>query len=345
MKQWLILSTTSVCFLAGCVNTPDNQLSTPESPAAIVQPRQYELEDVNCLAMPVTADKQKFSVVLPFNEQYIKMPTGNSPFVAYQIPPGHFKVTIDSFVVQSSNSAELFYPEVALLNNNKEIIRTIGGHEVHYIKPGFVKPEGVSVSVDTTASGASCLLVYTTDKQRSVKTLLMNEAKEYAKVHGVVPAPFPDTYANHGDKGQLIISIKGQPAALAPVVITAGMAALPESDTFSEAMKKHYLDGVKKALVNGDLDRAIELRSELKELSKATQGYFSSQYGKAADKVIMPRPPMKEEGFLGRALYHYQSEVGRNLQSGQASSALKQLDYIKQWQDIIDMSFNPRLKR
>ena len=308
-------------------------------------PYQVDLKEVNCLAMPVTVEKQKFSVVLPFNNQYINMPTGNTPFVAYQIPTGNFKVTIDSFIIQSASSSELFYPEVALLNDNGEVIKTIGGNQVHYTNPGFVKPEGLSLSVDTTALNVSCLLVYTADVQRSRKTLLMNEAKEYAKVHGVVPAPFPDTHASHGDKGQLIISIKGQPAALAPVFVTAGIAALPESDTFNQSMQEYYLDGVNKALSDGDLDRAIELRTELKELSKAAQGYFSSQYRKAADKVMMPTVPLEEEGFSGKALYHYQSVIGRNLQSGQASSALKQLDYIKQWQDIVDLSFNAHLNK
>ena len=341
MKTLLILVVTGSAFLTGCAS-----VSEPEAQRAVqvAQSEKIEvpLEQVNCLAMPVSGDKQDFSVNLPFNNQYLALPSGETPFVAYQLPQGNVTVTIDSLVQPASGkqSAQVLAPAAALLNSDNQIIKTLDTQNVEYVKPGFLTSESLSLKVNTANSDASCLLVYTTDQQRSSRTKLMNEAKEYARVHGVVAPPVADTFARHGDIGELKISVKQQAVAQAPIRVNTSTNTVPVTDSFRRPMTRHYVDGVQGALKNKQLDKAIELRTELKQVIKATDQYFSSQYGKAASKIIMPTKPMEQEGFAGKAMYHYQTEVGRYLKLGQASSALKQMDNLKGFQESVDQLFN-----
>ncbi|OED42520.1 hypothetical protein ACH42_12220 [Endozoicomonas sp. (ex Bugula neritina AB1)] len=235
-RGFVTVAVTGIFLMTGCTTPSDSPLDKANAwSTVVVNTQEVDLSEVNCLAMPVSSDKKRFSVKVPFNNEYLKLPTGRTPFVAYRIPQGHYTITVDSYVVnpESKRDAEIFYPEIALINDEQVVTERIGGEKVKYFKPDVVKPEGLSLSFETSQTHASCMLVYTTDEQRLGKTRLMNEGKEYAKVHGVVPPPLPDTYATHGDVGHLSISLKG-PSAIMSLPSCSGTDLLPISDSFSE---------------------------------------------------------------------------------------------------------------
>ena len=218
-----------------------------------------------------------------------------------------------------------------------------------YQKPGFMMDEGVftTFTIDNRVQNpATCMVIYTSDEARQGKTKLLNEAKEYAKVRGTVALPFPDTYAKHGDKGKLTITLKSSPEYAsfappsAPVTVSAGPVALAEADPFTKKVKEHYLKAVGENLQKGNISTALDKRSELKEVAKATEGYFASQYKLAANEISKPAEAKSKDDFAGKALNHYQVKIADYLKAGKASSALKVVDEVRVVQEEVDRLFD-----
>lgn len=344
MKPSIAGITVLLSLLTGGCSTFDapapSDLSVPLS--SNQQGKQLSsLSEIECAPMPLANGQTSFSAPVNKKTNTIELPGGVTPVVAYALPAGSLDIAISSLVLNGHHreKAEVFYPEIALLDSNNQIIQHISTGQVSYRKPNFLNPESIHSQFKLNNS-ASCMLIYTTDELRTGTTTLMNEAKEYARVRGVVPPPIPDIEARHGNNGSLRIRVKhSAEVAVAPVQHPTPTTD-PVSDSMESAMQQHYMEGVRQALSEQDVRKALALRSELNELVQSTEGYFVSQYGKPADRIILPAPPLPEQGFMGKAQNHYRSEIARYLQSGHGSAALKLLDNLQHLQNQVNELFD-----
>ena len=301
------------------------------------------LKEVRCSAMPVSSDKLRFTTRLD-QGSWVALSSGNSPFVAYSLPQGTSQINIQSLPLHASkqNKAEIFAPEAALMDRNNQVIRTIKSFK--YKKPGFISQESLSATIKLNHiedQHAACLLIYTTDEARSANTVLMNEAKEYARVRSVVAPPVPDIVARHGYNGELNLSLKiSETPPLTPALPVA--APQPVPDSFNDAMKSHFLDGTRQAIAENNVKKALSLRSEFNNIIQNIEAYFISQFGRDKDKTIQPTAPLEDEGFADKVIYHYQSETYRYLTTGQTSSALRLQDSLKHMQHQLDVIFDQK---
>ncbi|WP_172806702.1 MalM family protein [Endozoicomonas arenosclerae] len=310
---------------------------------------------IKCQPLKFPAGKDRARVVVNEFTSRLKQPSGETPFLAFKIPEtGVHKVIIDSYVVKAGNKEELFYPEVVLLDRKGSIVGRVPASQVKYRKPGFTTGEGVEARfvIDNrihSADRATCMLIYTTDKSRQETTTLVNEAKEYAKAYGVVAPPVPDPVALHGNQGHLGITIKSSDvytSEVVPMPVAASAVALPKGlptaveDSFSKEVRQHYVNAVNSGLKSGSISQALDARSELRNIVRATEGYFVSQYGKPVEKLDMPKAPDGKDGYAGKVLYHYQMQVADQLKAGQGAAALQAVDQIKGVQEEVDQLFN-----
>ncbi|WP_263082008.1 MalM family protein [Endozoicomonas sp. Mp262] len=330
------------------------ETSTVDAPpvSASRESRSFNsFSELICQAMPLVPGKHSFKVGVGQGNDTISLASGQSPVLTYGLPEtGFHEITVASAVLHDGKGKEqIFYPQVSLLDREGNVVRTIGAEQVQYQKPGFMADEGVITSFvldNRVQNPATCMVVYTTDEARKGKTKLVNEAKEYAKVRGTVALPVPDTYAGHGNKGNLTITLKSSQAyTMTPVVapsvsVVKTPAVLPESDPFNKKVRAHYLNEVGDSLKQGEITKALDKRSELKEIARATEGYFASQYQLGMGQVTKPAPVKSSEGFAEKALHHYQEKIAGYLKAGQASSALKVVDDVRAMQEAVDQLFD-----
>ena len=203
------------CFalLAGCSALMPAEQAAPK----VVTPGKvyHSLAELKCLPLPEGAAQGRTRIILNESTQQLELPSGRTPVVAYDVPQsGYHKVSVKSYVIKDARGRdELFFPEVALLDQHQQLISKIDPNVLKHQKPGFVTSEGVQATFDIDNRALSgrktaCLIVYTTDKLRREKTTLINQAKEYAKARGTEPLPVPDPVARHGNRGSLSIILK-----------------------------------------------------------------------------------------------------------------------------------------
>ena len=335
----------------------------PESVADANQGKVFNsISDITCQPLVLVPGKDKARVVVNEFTARLKQPSGITPVLAYQIPrDGLHRISIDSFVVHHSgtgsfeqNDNELFYPEVALLDEHNVLISKVDPAHVAYKAPGFTTEEGVGTSFSIDNRGqipdkTACLLIYTTDSLRKGTTTLINEEKEYAKVRGVVPPPVPDPVARHGDTGHLLIKIKSEDAmqvirpVAAPVAATVvhkpAEAVTQVLDKDTEAVRNHYVDGVKTALAEGNISEALDKRAELRLVTNQTEEYFLKNYGKTAASLSTVQTS-SGNSFAEKARNTYIQRIGDYFKAGKGSAALQLLDEVKQLQSDVDHLFD-----
>ncbi|KEQ19437.1 hypothetical protein GZ78_05685 [Endozoicomonas numazuensis] len=344
-------------FLTGCSYLDIHDTFQEETPEQVEsEGKLYDsIKGIKCQSLKFPEGKSRARVVVNEFTSRLKQPSGETPFLAFKLPEtGVHKVIIDSYVIKEGDQEALFYPEIVLLDKKGSIVGRVPKSQVKYRKPGFTTPEGIEAQfvVDNripSAERATCMLIYTTDALRQGKTTLINEQVAFAKARGVVPPPVPDPVALHGIQGHLGITMKSSGAFTSEVVplpvatsMTALTADLPPAveDSFSKEVKQHYVDAVNKSLKSGSISHALDARSELRNIVRATEGYFVSQYGKSAEQLSAPKAPDNKAGYAGKVLYHYQMQIADHLKSGQGAAALQTVDQVKSIQEEVDQLFN-----
>ena len=323
----------------------------------------HSIADITCQPLVQMPGKDKARIVINEFTARLEQPSGLTPVLAYQIPEqGMHRIAIESYVVHhsgpgavGSDDNELFYPEIALLDQNNTLISKVDPGHIGYKKPGFATEEGVGTSFTIDNRGSiphkpACMLIYTTDALRKGTTPLINEAKEYAKVRGVVPLPIPDPVAQHGNVGHLMISVKSDglmpvnpaviPAAAShPVVHKPAQAVSSVLDKRTLDVRNHYMDRVKSALGQGNISAALDQRTELKSVTADAEYYFLNNYGKP-ETAIQSVHKDAVGSFADKARQLYKERMSGYLKQGKGSAALQMLDEVKALQVDVDRLFD-----
>ena len=119
-----------------------------------------------------------------------------------------------------------------------------------------------------------------------------------------------------------------------------GPVSLPQQDPGFAEIKAHYTTQISKALADKKLPEALRLRSQLRDITQATEGYFVSQYGKSGEAVTLPQKPSETGSYAAKALYQLQQRIAEQLKSGNGAEALQVVDQAYQLRSEVDQLFN-----
>ena len=354
------LALVSITFLInGCSVFQPDRFSEQLLPDENSGKAFHSIKEISCQPLQLIPGKDKARIVINQYTARLEQPQGTTPVLAYRIPEqGLHHIAINSYVVNPSwdkQGDELFYPEIALLDQDNNLLSKLDPHHIGYKKPGFTTGEGVSTSFNIdnrgeTAPKTTCLLIYTTDELRKKTTTLLNEEKEFARVRGVVPPPLPDPVARHGNNGLLTITLKSSEMPVADVQPKLVVYYPPRDaetpyaeksapDPEIQKIRQHYTNEVKTALAQGEISKALDSRSELKGVVKKIEHYFLTHFGKPASALKAPTKPANAD-FATEAQHHFLQKLHGYFKVGKGSLALGLLDDAKQLQTDVDHLFD-----
>ena len=160
---------------------------------------------------------------------------------------GELTLTLDS---ELNKHKQIFAPNVLILDQNMTPAAFFPSNYFTYQQPGVMTADRLGgVMRLTPALGQQKLyvLVFTTEKDLQQTTTLLDPAKAYAKGAGNAAPDIPDPIAKHTTDGVL-------------------------SDT-----ETYFNNGIKQAVKQGDIDKALKLMNEAERLgSKSARSTFIS---------------------------------------------------------------------
>ena len=133
------------------------------------------------------------------------------------------------------------------------------------------------------------VLVFTTEKDLQQTTTLLDPAKAYAKGAGNAAPDIPDPIAKHTTDGVLKLKVKTNSTSSVlvgplfgssgPGPVTVGNTAAPaaKSEPMLSDTETYFNNGIKQAVKQGDIDKALKLMNEAERLgSKSARSTFIS---------------------------------------------------------------------
>lgn len=238
------------------------------------------------LVPPVTQDVQLGNGGSQINQGEIQGAVG-----AFALPAdrGSLEIVLTSVVTGKT----VYAPNVLVLDEQMRPAAFYPSNYFPYEKPGIVSSDRLEGTLKLTpALGQKqiYLLVYTTSKDLSETTQMINPAKAYAAGVGNAVPDIPDPVARHTATGTLSLKVTAEqkagnvmigqlfpssdtPAA-APVVVGSTQAAAPAPAKPAEPMLDDsdawFNNAIKKAVKAGDVDKALKLLNEAERLGSKT---------------------------------------------------------------------------
>ena len=241
------------------------------------------------LVPPVTQD-----VTLGSSSQEINQGDINGAVAAFALPAdrGSLEITLASIATGKS----VYAPNVLVLDEQMRPAAFFPSDYFAYQKPGIVsgdRLEGTMKLTPALGQKQIYLLVYTTSKDLTTTTQMVNPAKAFAAGVGNAIPDIPDPVARHTRTGTLSLKVTSEqktgnvmigqflpsssPApAAAPVVVgnthpTAAPAApaKPDEPMLSDS-EGYYNNAIRKAVAAGDVDKALKLLDEAERLGSKT---------------------------------------------------------------------------
>jgi maltose operon protein len=232
------------------------------------------------------------------------LPGIRGPVAAYSLPAsqGELTVTLSSEVADN----RVFAPNVLVLDENLRPAAWFPSQFFAYQQPGVMSAdrlEGVMKLTPVPGQQKIYLLVFTTDRDLTQTTTLVDPAKAYAKGTGHAVPDIPDPVATHSQSGRLKLKVSTSSAssilvgplfgssASAPVVIGNTQAPAPAAVRPASAVKpvplendteSYFNQNIRQAVSQGNIDKALKLLNEAERLgsTSARQTFISSVKGK-----------------------------------------------------------------
>ena len=232
------------------------------------------------------------------------LPGIRGPVAAYSLPAsqGELTVTLSSEVADN----RVFAPNVLVLDENLRPAAWFPSQFFAYQQPGVMSAdrlEGVMKLTPVPGQQKIYLLVFTTDRDLTQTTTLVDPAKAYAKGTGHAVPDIPDPVATHSQSGRLKLKVSTSSAssilvgplfgssAPAPVMIGNTQAPAPAAVRPAAAVKpvplendteSYFNQNIRQAVSQGNIDKALKLLNEAERLgsTSARQTFISSVKGK-----------------------------------------------------------------
>lgn len=275
---------------------PQDLSTAPTFPAGSLQQLSWQPLD--------TARKQVTR--LTDSGPQITTPGVTGAIAAYSLPAtiGELTVTLSSEVKNN----QVFAPNVLVLDENLRPAAWFPSQFFTYQEPGVMTPdrlEGVMKLTPVPGQQKIYLLVFTTDKDLTQTTTLLDPAKAYAKGTSNAIPDIPDPIARHSRTGELKVQVKtnsGSSILVGPLFGSSGPAAVTIGSTPAAApapavaapqpavkrepimndTESYFNQSIQQAVKQGNIDKALKLLDEAERLgsTSARSTFISSVKGK-----------------------------------------------------------------
>lgn len=298
----LSLSVPPASFAATAVN-PQNVSTAPAIPAEKLQGLPWQT-----LMPPVNQD-----IVLDASSPSLNIGNISGGVAAVVLPAdqGSLEITLTSMVKDLS----VYAPNVLILDEQMQPAAFFPSSYFQYQKPGIAsgnRLENVMKLTPMMGQKQIYMLVYTTTRDMTETTRMINPAKLYAEGASNAIPDVADPVARHAGQGTLTVKVKteqnsgnimigkifGAPDPK-PVVVgntpapaatyaapaqTAAVAAAPaaKSEPMLNDTESYFNRGIKQAVKEGNIDKALKLLNEAERLgsTSARSTFISSVKGK-----------------------------------------------------------------
>lgn len=267
---------------------PQDLSAAPSIPADSLQRLSWQ---------PVDASRTQVTTLAGSRSSlYVSGVTG--PVAAYSLPAntGELTVTLSSEV----HNNQVFAPNVLVLDENLRPAAWFPGRFFAYQQPGVMaadRLEGVMKLTPAPGQQKIYLLVFTTEKDLTQTTTLIDPAKAYAKGTGHAVPDIPDPIAQHSRDGTLKLKVKtsadssilvgplfGSSAPAAVVVGHTQPVVQPavRREPIMNDTESYFNQNIRQAVEQGDIDKALKLLDEAERLgsTSARKTFVSSVKGK-----------------------------------------------------------------
>jgi maltose operon protein len=300
LSAGLLASVPAVSF-ADVNFVPQNTSAAPTIPVSSLQQLTWT---------PVDQSKTQTSKVA-IAGQTLNVPGITGPVMAYSVPAniGELTLTLTSEVDKQTS---VYAPNVLILDQSMTPSAFFPSSYFTYLEPGVMSAdrlEGVMRLTPALGQQKIYVLVFTTPQDLQQTTKLIDPAKAYAKGTGNAVPDIPDPIAKHTTDGALSLKVKtssgssvlvgplfgssgpgpvtvgntaapvyNAPAAV-PAPVAAPVAAAPaaKSEPMLDDTETYFNNGIKKAVKQGDIDKALKLMNEAERLgSKSARSTFIS---------------------------------------------------------------------
>ena len=288
-----LLASAPGISLADVNYVPQNTSDAPAIPSAALQQLTWT---------PVDQSKTQ-TTQLATGGQQLNVPGISGPVAAYSVPAniGELTLTLTSEV---NKQTSVFAPNVLILDQNMTPAAFFPSNYFTYQQPGVMTADRLGgVMRLTPALGQQKLyvLVFTTEKDLQQTTTLLDPAKAYAKGAGNAAPDIPDPIAKHTTDGVLKLKVKTNSTSSVlvgplfgssgPGPVTVGNTAAPvaapaaaaaaapaaKSEPMLSDTETYFNNGIKQAVKQGDIDKALKLMNEAERLgSKSARSTFIS---------------------------------------------------------------------
>ncbi|USB40910.1 maltose operon protein MalM [Klebsiella africana] len=298
LSAGLLASVPAVSF-ADVNFVPQNTAAAPSIPASALQQLTWT---------PVDQSKTQTSNVA-IAGQTLNVPGITGPVVAYSVPAniGELTLTLTSEVDKQTS---VYAPNVLILDQSMTPSAFFPSSYFTYLEPGVMSAdrlEGVMRLTPALGQQKIYVLVFTTPQDLQQTTKLIDPAKAYAKGTGNAVPDIPDPIAKHTTDGTLSLKVKtsssssvlvgplfgssgpgpvtvGNTAApvynapaTAPAAAPAAAAPAAKSEPMLSDTETYFNNGIKQAVKQGDIDKALKLMNEAERLgSKSARSTFIS---------------------------------------------------------------------
>ena len=270
---------------------PQNTAAAPSIPASALQQLTWT---------PVDQSKTQTSKVATAG-QTLNVPGITGPVVAYSVPAniGELTLTLTSEVDKQTS---VYAPNVLILDQSMTPSAFFPSSYFTYLEPGVMSAdrlEGVMRLTPALGQQKIYVLVFTTPQDLQQTTKLIDPAKAYAKGTGNAVPDIPDPIAKHTTDGTLSLKVKTSSSSSVlvgplfgssgPGPVTVGNTAAPvaapaaaaapaaKSEPMLSDTETYFNNGIKQAVKQGDIDKALKLMNEAERLgSKSARSTFIS---------------------------------------------------------------------
>ncbi|PHM64781.1 maltose operon protein MalM [Xenorhabdus stockiae] len=184
---------------------------------------------------------------------------------------GALKITLSSLI----KDKQVYLPNVLVFDEKFQPVALYASHSFSYQQPGIFSGERVERTLKITpVSGQKniYLLIYTTHADLQTSTKMVDPAKAYAQGVGNAVPNIPDPIALHTDTGILTLKVTSERTTenvLADhTFVDPNPNRVPKS--ISGETEQHFNEAIKKAIKNGDINKALTLLDEAERLGSSS---------------------------------------------------------------------------
>ncbi len=304
----------AIAVLSGCA-TQSNEITAAAQAfekAAVEQKAVVQLDQIPYSEIQVYEKTIRIERTLSETTEQVDLNgtlNGNgktTPVAGWKLPDyGVYRFKLESLVKRTDfgTRAEAFMPEVWLLDKDFKVLEKLPVERMKYSKQKMLSSEALEQEfiIDNRKekkTQPAYIAVLTTAEARQYSVKVANFDEEYARIRARTAPPTADVFAVAADTGTLRLEvtplISHSPLQTAKKVTRPDyVPAQPEqvkprvsNDTLS--VTENYLDAVQTAVANSDIQTALELRENARELHALLQKQFAETYGQPAETINVP---------------------------------------------------------